>query len=178
VPAQRRTRHSDPASVNRHRAMPKTLGTRRLRAKSDGPGPQSSMACRCPPGSRSIERTRRSESQIAVLSIELPKNVLDALAERVAARVLEVLTDGQGGDRWLDAKQRPTTSALASTPCISSRPPGNLPPSRRLPATSSGGVRSSTIGVLGAATARLLPKRFHRVRCRGSPAPWQQRNPV
>ena len=42
---------------------------------------------------------------MAVLSIELPENVLDALAERVAARVLERLERGQEGDRWLDAKQ-------------------------------------------------------------------------
>jgi Helix-turn-helix domain len=42
---------------------------------------------------------------MAALSIELPENVLDALAERVAARVLERLEDGQDGDRWLDAKQ-------------------------------------------------------------------------
>jgi hypothetical protein len=42
---------------------------------------------------------------MAVLSLELPENVLDAPAERVAARVLERLTDGQDSDRWLDAKQ-------------------------------------------------------------------------
>jgi hypothetical protein len=42
---------------------------------------------------------------MAVLAIELPENVLDALAERVAARVLERLENGQEGDRWLDAKQ-------------------------------------------------------------------------
>jgi Helix-turn-helix domain len=42
---------------------------------------------------------------MAVLSIELPEKVLDALAERVAARVLERLGNGQDGDRWLDAKQ-------------------------------------------------------------------------
>ena len=41
---------------------------------------------------------------MAVLSIELPENVLDALAERVAARVLERLDHEQDG-RWLDAKQ-------------------------------------------------------------------------
>jgi|Tabmets5t2r1_1033131.scaffolds.fasta_scaffold59480_1 hypothetical protein len=48
---------------------------------------------------------------MAVLSIELPENVLDALAARVAARVLERLEDGQAGDRWLDAKQAAATSA-------------------------------------------------------------------
>jgi Helix-turn-helix domain len=42
---------------------------------------------------------------MGVLSIELPENVLDALADRVAARVLERLERGQGGERWLDAKQ-------------------------------------------------------------------------
>ena len=42
---------------------------------------------------------------MAALSIELTENVLDALAERVAARVLERLEGAQGGDRWLDAKQ-------------------------------------------------------------------------
>jgi hypothetical protein len=42
---------------------------------------------------------------MAVLSIELPEKVLDALAERVAARVLERLGNEQDGDRWLDAKQ-------------------------------------------------------------------------
>ena len=75
-PTQRRRRRSDPASVRRCRAMPTTSGGRRLRAKSDGPGPQSLRVCRCPPGSRSRERTLRSESQMAVLSIELPESVL------------------------------------------------------------------------------------------------------
>ena len=48
---------------------------------------------------------------MAVLAIELPENVLDALAERVAARVLERLENGQDGDRWLERSRRPTTSA-------------------------------------------------------------------
>jgi Helix-turn-helix domain len=42
---------------------------------------------------------------MAALSIELSEKVLDALAERVAARVLERLAYEQNGDRWLDAKQ-------------------------------------------------------------------------
>jgi predicted DNA-binding transcriptional regulator AlpA len=42
---------------------------------------------------------------MAVLSIELPENVLDALAEIVAARVLERLDGAPREDRWLDAKQ-------------------------------------------------------------------------
>ena len=42
---------------------------------------------------------------MTVIPIELPENVLDALAERVAARVLERLEGAQDGDRWLDAKQ-------------------------------------------------------------------------
>jgi hypothetical protein len=42
---------------------------------------------------------------MTVIPIELPENVLDALAERVAARVLERLEGVQDGDRWLDAKQ-------------------------------------------------------------------------
>jgi len=79
--------------------MPKILGGRTLT------GPQSWMACRCPPGSRTIVRAWRSESQMAVLSIELPEHVLDALAERVAARVIQRLEYEQEGDRWLDAKQ-------------------------------------------------------------------------
>jgi hypothetical protein len=48
---------------------------------------------------------------MAALSIELPENVLDALAERVAARVLERLQGAQDGDRWLDARQAADTSA-------------------------------------------------------------------
>ena len=42
---------------------------------------------------------------MAALSIELSEKVLDALAERVAARVLERLAYEQDHDRWLDAKQ-------------------------------------------------------------------------
>jgi len=42
---------------------------------------------------------------MAVLSIELSEHVLDALAERVAARVIQRLEYEQEGDRWLDAKQ-------------------------------------------------------------------------
>jgi predicted DNA-binding transcriptional regulator AlpA len=42
---------------------------------------------------------------MTVLSIELPENVLDALAEIVAVRVLERLDGARREDRWLDAKQ-------------------------------------------------------------------------
>jgi hypothetical protein len=41
---------------------------------------------------------------MAGLVFELPDDVLDALAERVAARVLERLESARGGDQWLDAK--------------------------------------------------------------------------
>ena len=42
---------------------------------------------------------------MTVLSIELPETVLDAIAEMVAARVLERLDGAPREDRWLDAKQ-------------------------------------------------------------------------
>ena len=178
-PTQRRRRRSDPASVSRCRAMPTTSGGRRLRAKSDGPGPQSLRVCRCPPGSRSRERTLRSESQMAVLSIELPESVLDALAERVAARVLERLTDGQDGDRWLDAKQAADYLGRSINALNTLTAAGNFPPSRKLPGHKLW-FRLSQLDHWrsGAAPALLLPNRFHGARCRQSPpAREQKRNP-
>lgn len=42
---------------------------------------------------------------MAGLVFELPEDVLDELAERVAARVVARLERTQGGDRWLDSRQ-------------------------------------------------------------------------
>jgi hypothetical protein len=53
---------------------------------------------------------------MTALSIELPENVLDALAKRVAAGVLERLEGAQDGDQWFDAKQAADYLGLSINP--------------------------------------------------------------
>jgi hypothetical protein len=107
---------------------------------------------------------------MAVLAIELPENVLDALAERVAARVLERLENGQEGDRWLDAKQAADYLGLSINALHKLTAARQVPAEQEAPGHKLWFRRSQLDHWRsGGGNGAFASKRFHRARCRQSP---------